>query len=449
VRVRVTNAAESKREQFKVGWTSPAAGANGGAGDFLGTPLDAYVPPGQSRVLAVPRPAVAAGATQLTLRGDDEDFDNTVHFIAPAQQRPTVLWIGDDAPADPKRPLFFLRRAWAETPRVAVRLVAAPAAGLNPADEAAASLIVVAGGVPTATAAGLRAQAEAGKLVVFVPGQADPAAGATLGVLAGTGPVALEEIRPSGYAMLADIDFQHPLFAPFADPRFSDFSKIRFWRHRRLDPAALPGARVVARFDSGAPAVLDLPVGKGRVVVLASGWHPDDSQLAVSSKFVPLAWSLLELSGGLGNFATQHAVGDPVPLPAGGAEEVRDPAGQPVAVAAGATDFRGATRPGVHTFVSAGRMIPFAVNLDPNESRTTPLGTDELEALGVPVARPAPAVAAEQPGAKVLPQAAEAENRQKLWRWFLVATLAVLLAETALAGWTARRAALNSTEETA
>jgi hypothetical protein len=31
------------------------------------------------------------------------------------------------------------------------------------------------------------------------------------------------------------------------------------------------------------------------------------------------------------------------------------------------------------------------------------------------------------------------ENRQKLWRWFLVATVAVLLLETWLAGQTTRR----------
>jgi uncharacterized membrane protein AbrB (regulator of aidB expression) len=33
----------------------------------------------------------------------------------------------------------------------------------------------------------------------------------------------------------------------------------------------------------------------------------------------------------------------------------------------------------------------------------------------------------------------ELESRQKLWRWFIVATLVMLLMETWLAGWTARR----------
>ena len=67
------------------------------------------------------------------------------------------------------------------------------------------------------------------------------------------------------------------------------------------DPAAIPGARVVAKFDTGDPGLLEVPVGQGRLYFLASGWHPDDSQLAVSSKFVPLLWSMLEYRCTLGN----------------------------------------------------------------------------------------------------------------------------------------------------
>jgi hypothetical protein len=46
-------------------------------------------------------------------------------------------------------------------------------------------------------------------------------------------------------------------------------------------------------------------------------------------------------------------------------------------------------------------------------------------------------------------QGMEAEGRQKLWRWFIAATLAVLLVESALAGWTARRAVAAKTAEVA
>src|SRR2546422_9429177 len=35
--------------------------------------------------------------------------------------------------------------------------------------------------------------------------------------------------------------------SPFADPRFSDFTKIHFWKHRQLQTDRLPGARILAR----------------------------------------------------------------------------------------------------------------------------------------------------------------------------------------------------------
>ncbi|MEO6244850.1 MAG: BatA domain-containing protein [Opitutaceae bacterium] len=447
VRVRVTNAAESKREQFKLGWTSAPAAGSTAAGDFIGEPIDAYVPPGQSRVFALPVPKAVAGLDRISLRGDDEDFDNTAYVIPPAQQRATLLWIGSDVAEDVKQPLFFLRRAFAETPRVAVQVIAsAPAAPLLPADVEAASIIFIADAVSTETASALREQALAGKTLVVAPKSAT--FGPTLGTLLGRPELALTEARPSNYAMLAEIDFQHPLFAPFADPRFSDFTKIHFWKFRKLDVSGVSGARVIAKFDSGDPALVEVPAGKGRIYVLTSGWQPEESQLAVSSKFVPLMWSLLEQAGGVGSFATQYAVGDKVALPADGtATSVRPPSGAGVALAAKAAEFAATMQPGIYQLDGGAKPLRFAVNLDANESRTAPLAADELEQLGVPVARLKADVAVASEN-KTLLQGIEAENRQKLWRWFVAATLAVLLIESALAGWTARRPALETQEAT-
>jgi hypothetical protein len=448
VRVRVTNSADAKREQFKLGWARGAADA-GAAVTWLGDPIEAYVPPGQSRVIAVPRLKSAAGDEHIALSGDDEPFDNHAYLIPPVQQRPGVLWVGGEGAEDVKQPLFFLRRVFAETPRVAVRVVArAPAAPLAAEDMAAAQLIFVTEAISAEKAAALQAQAEAGKTIVLAPKQASAGWGATLGVLAGREPVRLSDVRPANYAMLTDIDFQHPLFAPFADPRFSDFTKIHFWNYRKVDVSSLLGSRVLAKFDSGDPALLELPIGRGRLVLLTSGWHPEDSQLAVSSKFVPLLWSLLELAGGIGAFATHYTVGEPIALPADvGATAVRGPDGVPVALAPAGATFTQATQPGIYETSGGSRALRFAVNLDPSESRTAPLSADELEQLGVPVARAA-ADATPTTDHKTLLQGLEAENRQKLWRWFIAATLAVLLVESALAGWTLRRAARQTAEVT-
>jgi len=393
----------------------------------------------------VPVPKGATGLTRVSLRGDDEDFDNNVYAIPPAQQKLSVLWLGADAPDDTKQPLFFLRRALIDTPKLAVKVVAhAPSAPLLPADVADATVIFVADQIPTAQAEALRAQAMAGKTIVFAPKSA--AAAPTLAALLGTEGVTLEEAHVANYAMFAEIDFRHPLFAPFADPRFSDFTKIHIWKYRKLAGTPIPGAQTVVKFDSGDPALVDVPLGQGRMVVLAAGWQPDDSQIAVSSKFVPLLYSLLELAGGGGDSPTQWFVGDTVPVPTSRTPAtVRPPNGKPVTLAAGATSFADTNEPGLYELTVDGRTQRFAVNLDANESRTAPLGTDELEHIGVPVTTARVEAQLTKDEAKLL-AGAEAENRQKLWRWFVVATLCVLLLETALAGRTARRLNLKPEE---
>jgi len=435
VRVRVSNAADSVREQFKVGWSRPDGT------DFAGAAIDVYVPPGQSRVIAVPVPAGVTGLQKIMLRGDDEDFDNTVYVMPPAKQKLSVLYLGADAADDIHEPLFFLQRAVPDNPHLTVRVVTqAPDAPLAPAIAQEARIYFVTGPMNAATAAELRDQMLAGKTVVFAPKSADAAA--ALGQLLALPGLGLEDVQPANYAMLAEIDFQHPLFAPFADPRFSDFTKIHVWKYRRVNAAAIPGARILAKFDSGDPALLEIPAGKGRLLALMTGWNPDDSQLAVSSKFVPLLYSILELGGGLASQSTQIVVGDPVPLgdvgTAGEATTVRLPDGTTTTLAAGTQNFTGTLQPGIYEFSTGARMLRVAVNLDPAESRTAPLPADQLERYGAPgpQAAPDPVQAARR---EALLQGEEAESRQKLWRWFIGATLAVLLFESVLAGWTARR----------
>jgi hypothetical protein len=45
----------------------------------------------------------------------------------------------------------------------------------------------------------------------------------------------------------------------------------------------------------------------------------------------------------------------------------------------------------------------------------------------------------QRPERKIELAAIEAESRQKLWRWLIVAALALLIVESAVAGWQTRR----------
>jgi hypothetical protein len=239
------------------------------------------------------------------------------------------------------------------------------------------------------------------------------------------------EAPTKDYALLAQIDFQNPLFATFADPRFSDFTKIHWWKHRRIDLAAIADARVAARFDDGSPAIVQVPLGKGTLVLFASSWRPVDSQLALSSKFVPLLHALLEQSSNLPAQKAQYFIGEQVPLP-GGAQPltVRKPDGTEIPADPG-TKFSATDQPGIYSITPG--TLRFVVNLPSEESRLAPLPPERFTSLGVPVrtGRETPAEIAAREGQA---QATEIENQQKLWRWLLVAAIGLLLLETVFAG---------------
>ncbi len=433
VRVRVVNSPDSRREQYQVGW------ARAGTPGPLASPVAVYVPPGQARVVALAAPTNATGLDRIELRGDDEPFDNTVHVRPPAPAAIDVLYVGNDAPGDPRQPLFFLRRALPETRRQSVHLATAKSGEPLPAAVLGrARLVVVTSRLPDASMDQLRARVESGTTVLFAPATAADCA--WLGRWPGLAGLAASDSKAAGYAMLGELDFRHPLLAPFADPRFADFTRVHYWRLRKLAGPLPDNARVVARFDSGDPAWIDFPLGRGRLVFVASGWAPDDSQFALSSKFVPWLYALLELAGAATAPVPNPVVGDPIALPAGrtGDTAVRRPDGTTTNLPATNARFDGTTEPGIYAIGNGADAREVAVNLDPAETRTAPLGIDELERLGVHVGRldPMPVVPAVPP---VVAEAAEAEGRQKLWRWLIVGTLALLFVETILAGRAAAR----------
>jgi hypothetical protein len=201
--------------------------------------------------------------------------------------------------------------------------------------------------------------------------------------------------------------------------------------------------RVLARFENGDPALLQLPVGRGTLMVLAAGWYPADSQLALSSKFVPLLYGLLEQSGSIRLQKTSYAVGEDVPIPfesAKGPVIIRKPNGSEENLASG-EKFRHADVPGIYVVRGVEPAFQFAVNLAAEESITAPMSVEELQRLGVPVRERNPGVQKISEKQQLHLQAVELENHQKLWRWLIVTAIVVLIVETWMAGWLTRRAA--------
>src|SRR5262249_34701244 len=159
----------------------------------------------------------------------------------------------------------------------------------------------------------------------------------------------------------------------------------------------------LARFENGNAALVEKTVGKGSLIVLSSGWNPTDSQLARSSKFVPLMTTLLEGRDPRPFGEASHKVSDRVPLPPGDAAKRRTVTksdGSTVTLAAGSSPFTETDQPGVYNIDTVQGARMFAVNLDPVESKTAPLGVETLEQLGCRLAASQDRLAADREHAR-------------------------------------------------
>lgn len=429
--VRVNNATDAQRDRFQVGWSSL------GSEQFIGQAVEVRVPPGQSRAVTLPpRPSSSAEAVQLL--GDDEPFDNRIYLATAAKERTSVLYLGADRTNEARQPLFFLRSALTRDDPAQLDLRAhAPTDTLSPADLSDLSLIVVTDPLPDLTIALIQEQLERGVPLLFSPKTSE--GGQTLAKLAGVQDLIFEDIIPKDYALLGEMDFQHPLLAPFSDPKFQDFTRIHFWKFRRLKPSTLPEARIVARFDTGDPALLELPFKKSRIIILTSGWSSVDSQLALSTKFVPWIDGLLDPENLHAEESHPWLVGDAVTLvPSSVDRQVRLPDGTMVSLAAHTNQFSRTSLPGIYRLEGTGASTTWSVNLDPVESQTAPLAADTWTRFGTPVGRATPASTTVTSTAAA---ATETEGQQKLWRWFLVGTWVILLLESIVARFTYSRQA--------
>ncbi|MDZ4783243.1 MAG: hypothetical protein SGJ19_23600 [Planctomycetia bacterium] len=439
LRVRVTNEADSSGETFQLRW-------RGETENTAGSPIAVYVPPGESRVVRLPKPSDPAQQRRVELLGDTQPFDNTLFVATRPVDEVDVLYVGAERADDATQMRYYAERALAEAPGRSVSVKAVGPDGALPELQPRKTPLVVLGAEPSESQrAGLRAYLESGGTVLSVL----TAAGAheTLALLCGLPAVESTEGIVSDYAMLGQIDWRHPLFAPLAGAQYNDFTKIRFWKYRRLAANAFGEVRVAAAFENGDPAVMEKSVGKGRLVVLTAGWQPGDSQLSRSSKFVPLMQSMLALyDPGLFE-ARSYLVGERVRLPAQvvGATEfnIQQPNGETVTLPPDAEVFTDTAEPGVYALDLPSSRQYFAVNLDPRESRTAPLPVETLEQWGARLTN-------EERRAQQAEQSrqlrdVELEGRQKLWQWLVVAVLAVLIAETWLAG-RLSRPSLNQAE---
>lgn len=438
LRVRVTSSPEAKQEKFSLGWKEG------------GERVEATIPAGGSRMLTTPARLKSDADGVLELTGDTLDFDNRIHVAKPQPRDVRVLCLGEDlSRTETASPFFYFARALGPTPALQPTLETKPMAQLLAADLAAAQLVFVFGEAEGDQSKWLHDWVTQGHPLVCVPSMNG---GATLlRELLGDPTLTMNEAR--GDALLQDLRFEHPMLRAFAESGVRDFSRIRFWKHRTLqlpEPISKQ-ADVLARFDDGSIAWVEFPAGKGRVLCMTSGWSPSDSQLAVSSKFVPLMFGLFDWA--LGDMSSQRGgvVGDPVAAQLGnwhGAVPVVRPDGRTVPWdTASQPAYADTNLPGIYRIGEGPEARSIAINLAPGEGRLAPLDERRLAEAGVKMEKTRTAAeAASEAAAQLRLEDSQHEQRQKVWKMLLLATLVVLLLETWLAGRREGRASQPSPE---
>ncbi|WP_437193475.1 BatA domain-containing protein [Planctomicrobium sp. SH527] len=450
VRVLVTNAKDSIGNTFQLSWrdkiqqtpVSNETEGESGAAKEGATAQTFSLQAGQSRVVSLKKPQADEIGRALVLSGDAATFDNTLYLIGTEKRQWRIGYLGDDGAQSKDGLRFYLEAAFPDDATRHIEIVDWKEDNtlLTTPDEPI-TLLVVAGNVNESQADSIRSWLAAGHSVLFVA--RDSVQSSAVYPILGAPPAEVAQRQPETYALLQNIDFKHSVFKPFDDPRFSDFSRLKIWKYQKFPVDSLPDAHVLASYDDGSPAFAEIPMGQGKLFLLTTGWARNESDFAVSTKFVPMMNALLESVAPIESTRLQKLVGDEVELldlnAAGTTVYVKR--NDEIIVLENQTKFT-FDRPGHFYFANSRENLQpelataAAVNIPPSESRTTAITRDALQSSGINLSQvklEAAAAIPLSPEAQRQAKNFELEKQQQWWRWAIIVVLAVLFIESLIA----------------
>lgn len=428
MRVRVSNSENATRDALALEWIDSQG--NG----IPNTSQKIQVPRGESlvfKIAAAPNNAVA-----LKLDGDECDFDNKVFYAATKRSKLPLVCI-DDAGKKPTESMgYFLQKVpFSDSEHEVEFQWRAPGAAEPLPTPKEAPFMVAGAGITDGDADALHGYIKEGGKVLWVLDEPlddvkGGSAAARLAKLTQGPPATIREANGSSYAMLERIDFTHPLFSDFTDSKFNDFTKIRFWSHRVLEVNEAEGWQLVAGFDDKSPALLYQAIEKGGLWILTAGWQPEQSQLALSSKYVPWMTGLYRLSQPAQSLDRSMEVGDVVHW--NDEEYWIDTEGTRVSGDRKdeSTDWHATLdSPGIALRMRGTEPQSVAVNLHAAESDTATMDSERLERLGVSMSLSKQVIAHAEASKRQL-RATELEAQQGWWRWMLMAVVGFISIES-------------------
>jgi Mg-chelatase subunit ChlD len=374
---------------------------------------------------------LAARVMRGTVRAGNDALptDNVFHFVVSPVQPVRVLVLDRGGAAGGA---LYLTRALAigEAPRfeAAVRQPEA----VSDEDLRRVSAVVV-NDVPVPAALGrrlLRWVEAGGGLFVATGSRATWAADVDL--LPATLDAPVDRTRGDA-ARVGGLEFGHPVFEPFRTPRSGDFAAARIYGYRNVKPGT--GAEVLARFDGGAPALLERRVGAGRVLLWASTLDLAWSDFPLKPVYLPFVHQAVRHLAAYAEPAPWLTVGQVLDASVArtaaqpASTVVLTPSGRRVGVEEEGAEVLELTEQGFYELRNrTGDAVSAVVasNVDTAESDLTPMDPKEIVAATV-----TPQGEGRQAGAAGQALTPEAQERsQRLWWYLLVIGILLLGADT-------------------
>ena len=232
---------------------------------------------------------------------------------------------------------------------------------------------------------------------------------------------------------VAQLDALHPIFRAFSLPGGESVQDVVVYRYLLLVPEADTDARIVASYADGGPALVERPVGEGRVALWTTTLDIDWTDFAIRTAYLPLVRRLVDYlarRGSSGASTVELGRSHRVDVSALDAERVIV-----VAEATGARRVRRVSGAEVQlepatlgphaVWVGWGERevavpeLAFAVNPPAAEFDPTPIAPETLEAW-----------ASEVTSAPSTPGDALRPNERPLWPGLLLLALLAMYAET-------------------
>lgn len=396
------------------------------------------IPAGESRTLEFTDFNLTEGLNQATILIDGDRFnpDNRFEFSLQRRSKSKALIIesATRATGGGRDESLYLRNALTAGENNPFEVEVRTAGTVNPADLKNYRLVVVNDAtLSPGLSATLIKEIEKGLCLIVglgphtAPASFNAPLGEGPGLREGLGVTLGEPAGPRGdYVTLSETRPDHPLFEPFRQAGRLPTTRVR--EYRQVEPG--PATAVIARYDNGAPALLESTRGRGRALLITTTLDTGWNDLPLTPYYLPLVRQmtryLVEREARLA-----WTVGETLPLERstdGRLPDVDTPAGKRLPT--NNNGVIGLAEAGLYRLRYADRTETIAVNIDRRESDPARLdvasllagfaGADQTTAL-----EPNPATAAVEPSA--------VEARQNFWFYLLIAALLLFITEGLIA----------------